>query len=408
MIENRVRGRAHYTRRLGRILAAGAVLALAGCGVPRHEPPVEAPPAKPAPPPTVRFEPVPWSAVQGWQRDAVQEAWPALVATCRVWAGKTEWQRTCAEVQSMDAQRLDAATARALLERTLDAYRVVQEEVNGPRTDSGLVTGYYEPVLRGARRRDARFRVPLYAPPDDLLTVELGELYPELKGQRVRGRVEGRKVLPYYSRAELDPAKLAGKELVWVEDPVDAFFLQVQGSGRIELPRGETIRLAYADQNGHPYRSIGRYLVDRGELTLDEVSAPKLREWLRRRPERQQEVLNANPSYVFFREEKLPDPAVGPKGGFGVPLTPGRSIAVDPRHIPLGAPVFLATTQPNASAPLERLVVAQDTGGAIRGILRADLFFGWGPQAGDAAGRMRQPGRMWLLWPKGSEPRAPE
>jgi membrane-bound lytic murein transglycosylase A len=168
------------------------------------------------------------------------------------------------------------------------------------------------------------------------------------------------------------------------------------------LPDGEIIRLQFADQNGYPYQSIGRFLVDKGYLTTDRATLPGIRQWLVENPDRLQEVLNANPSVVFFREEPLQDATQGPKGAFGVPLTAGRSIAVDPSAVPLGAPVFLDTTQPASDLPLERLVMAQDTGGAIRGIVRADFFWGFGPEAGAQAGKMRQTGRMWLLWPKGA------
>jgi membrane-bound lytic murein transglycosylase A len=246
----------------------------------------------------------------------------------------------------------------------------------------------------------------LHGVPGDMLTIDLAGLYPELKGMRLRGRIAGNKVVPYFSRAELMQAdRLAGRELLWVDDPVDAFFLQVQGSGRVQLAEaGETVRLAYADQNGHPYRSIGRYLVDKGEMTLDQASAQNIKAWIAANPGRRQEVLNANPGYVFFKEEKVGDPSKGPKGALGVPLTAQRSIAVDPQFVPLGVPVFLATTQPASELPLRRLMLAQDTGGAIRNPVRADYFWGFGPEAGERAGRMKQRGAMWVLLPK-SPPR---
>jgi membrane-bound lytic murein transglycosylase A len=189
---------------------------------------------------------------------------------------------------------------------------------------------------------------------------------------------------------------------VWVDDALDAFLLQVQGSGRVQLTNGDVIRLQYADQNGYPYQSIGRYLLDKGELTVAQATIPGIRQWLAANPARLSEVLDSNPSYVFFSEEKIEDLTEGPKGAQGVPLTPGRSIAVDPASIPLGAPVFLDTTWPATDRPLQRLAVAQDTGGAIRGAVRADFFWGFGYEAGDQAGRMRQPLRMWMLWPKGA------
>lgn len=325
----------------------------------------------------------------------------AFLQSCKARGTRPEWQPVCAAAQTRTAA--DSRSARQFFEQHFIPYRLVQSQGAAQQSDAGLVTGYYEPLLKGARKSSAQFGVPLYAPPPDMLTIELGDLYPELKGKRVRGRVQGRKVVPYFDRAGLNGnASLKGREIVWVEDAVAAFFLEVQGSGRIQLTDGKTIRLAYADQNGHPYRSIGRYLVDKGEMTLDQASAQSIRRWIELHPQRLREVLNANPSVVFFREERIDDPAQGPAGALGVALTPGRSIAVDPQFVPLGAPVFLATTQPNSTQPLQKLVMAQDTGGAIKGVVRADLFWGFGDAAGESAGRMKQQGRMWLLWPRGA------
>ena len=292
----------------------------------------------------------------------------------------------------------DDNATRKFFENYFVPYRVA----NPDGSLSGTVTGYYEPLLQGARKRGGKYQTPLHGVPDDILTIELASVFPELKGQRVRGRLVGNKVVAYPSRAELNKSNaLAGKEILWVDDAIDAFFLQVQGSGRVQLDDGrEIVRLAYADQNGQPYKSIGRYLIDKGELTLDQASAQGIKAWVRANPKRQQELLNANPSYVFFREEKVTDPNVGPKGALGVPLTPQRSIAVDPQYIPLGAPVFLSTTQPNSNVPLQRLVLAQDTGSAIKNAVRADYFWGFGAQAGEQAGRMKQRGAMWVLLPK--------
>jgi membrane-bound lytic murein transglycosylase A len=230
--------------------------------------------------------------------------------------------------------------------------------------------------------------------------IDLAAVAPETKNLRLRGRLDGRRVVPYFSRAEIEngAAPVAGKEIVFVDDPIEAFFLQIQGSGRVRLDSGEEVRIGYADQNGHPYQSIGRYLVDKGELKIGEASMQGIQAWARANPARLPELLNQNPSFVFFRE--LPPADTGPIGALGVPLTAERSIAVDPRFVPLGAPVYLATTRPNSDLPLERLVLAQDTGGAIRGAVRADFFWGTGPEAGSLAGRMRQQGRMWVLLPK--------
>ena len=199
----------------------------------------------------------------------------------------------------------------------------------------------------GSREQSEQFTTPLYRRPDDLLSSISPRVIPELKGKRVRGRLEGNKVVPYYSRAaDARGAGLAGHEIVWIDSALDAFLLEVQGSGRVQLTTGETIRLQYADQNGHPYRSIGRYLVDQGAMPLEQVNMPAIRAWLAANPQRLREVLDSNPSVVFFREAPLEDPSVGPKGALGVPLTAGRSIAVDPAFLPLGAPVFLATIVP--------------------------------------------------------------
>ena len=283
-------------------------------------------------------------------------------------------------------------------------YALVSTETG----DSGIITGYYEPILRGSRVRDATNRFPVFGVPDDLVVVDLGPVAPEARNLRLRGRLEGRRLVPYYSRAEimarteaLGDARanaLPAPVLGWAADPVELFFMQVQGSGQLELENGERVRLAYADQNGHPYRSIGRYLVERGELTLDQASMQAIKAWGAANPQKLQDALAANPSYVFFRESADPR---GPSGALGVPLVPEYSIAVDRRFIPLGAPLVLATTYPLSDAPLVRVVAAHDTGGAIRGVVRADFFWGTGAEAGIAAGRMRQNARMWLLWPRG-------
>jgi membrane-bound lytic murein transglycosylase A len=349
---------------------------------------------------------VSWSDVEGWSADQVQEAWGAFLQSCSARAVRLQWGAICTQAQLQSVLTADAA--RAFFEASFTPY-ALQDVLSDGSNSPGLITGYYEPFLQGSRKRTKTFNVPLYGPPDDMLTIDLGDLYPELKGRRLRGRVEGRKVVPYFERAEIaaKPAKLRGHELLWVDDAVDAFFLEVQGSGRVQLRDGKTVRITYADQNGQPYRAIGRYLVDRGEMPLETVSLQSIREWIKNNPQRMQEVLNANPSVVFFREERIADPKEGPKGTLGVPLTAERSIAVDPQYLPLGAPVFIATKYPGSEVPLTRLMVAQDTGGAIRGLVRADLFWGFGASAGEFAGRMKQPARMWLLWPSTAPPPQP-
>ena len=342
---------------------------------------------------------VSFSDLPGWKSDNLKDVLPAFRKSCRAIGKKKDWQDVCAKAYDIDEN--DTFAIRSFFETHFIPYRIANE--NGSET--GLATGYFEPLLKGSRVRKGKFRTALYRQPDDLLVIDLASAYPQLKGLRLRGKLDGNRVVPYETRAEIEKSgKLAGHEIVWVDDVLDAFFLEIQGSGRVYIPEsGETIRLAYATQNGRPYRSIGRYLLDRGELKPGQASSQQIRQWIRRNPERLREVLDSNPSYVFFREERIDDPSEGPKGALGVPLTPERSIAIDPRHIPLGAPVFVDTTRPYSSVPLQKLMLAQDTGGAIRGAVRADYFWGFGPQAGEMAGKMKQKLKVWLLLPKQPE-----
>jgi membrane-bound lytic murein transglycosylase A len=361
-------------------------------------------PPKPEPAPKVNvFEPADFSQLPGWQREDFAATAAGLRAACARFKAQPAWQNACA---SLPAGEADPAVIRSFIERNFAPWRIStpEGEVNG------LITGYYEPLLRGSRTRQGPFQVPLYAPPDDLLTIDLSAVNPDLRNVRLRGRLVGRRVVPYYSRAEIDhgTAPLAGKEIAWVDDAVEAFFLQIQGSGRIQLPDGQMMRVGYSDQNGHPYVSVGRALIDRGELQAGEATMQGIQAWARSHPQKLPEVLAQNPSYVFFRELPAANPNVGPTGAMGVPLTPQRSAAVDARFIPLGAPLYLATTWPSREDPLERLMFAQDTGGAIRGAVRADFFWGFGAEAGAEAGRMRQQGRLWLLWPRDSAPAEPK
>ncbi len=392
---------------LGRALAYAAAFAtlaiVAGC--------VTKPPPTPIQPPAAEakpvFTPVAWSALPGWSDDPVDAAWPAFEAGCGALVANPRTRATWHGVCTAGAEILlaDITTKRQFLETHFSPHRVTASD--GATT--GLVTGYYEPLLEGSRTRSERHAVPLYATPDDLLTVDLATLYPELKDKRVRGRVEGRRVVPYWTRAEIESGKapMDGKALVYVTDPIDAFFLQIQGSGRVRLPDGSVMRVGYGDQNGHPYLSIGRVLIERGELTPDSASMQGIKAWGERNPAKLPALLDANASYVFFREVPPPAPGSlaaridGPFGSLGVPLLAQRTIAVDPRAIPLGAPVYVATTYPLSTRPLQRLTFAQDTGGAIRGPIRADFFWGFGEDAAREAGRMRQQGSLWLLWPRG-------
>ena len=346
------------------------------------------------------LQPADWPQLSGWADNDALAAWPAFLASCGPLKKQAAWQAVCAAaVQFTPA---DDAGARAFFEQRLLPYRLTTQEGD----DTGLITGYYEPLLFGSRTPSARYRFPLYGVPDDLLTIDLASLYPELKKYRLRGRLAGKRVVPYYTRAEIEAgrAPLQGKVLLWVDDAVDLFFLQIQGSGRVQLEDGEMIRVGYADQNGQPYASIGKTLVAQGELPLEQASMQGIKQWGMRHPEKLPALLDSNASYVFFRElpPSASTPNGGPPGALGVPLTGGRSLAVDPHAVPLGSPVYLATTWPNSTQPLNRLMLAQDTGGAIKGVIRADFFWGFGADAEKQAGSMRQPGRMWVLLPKGA------
>lgn len=345
-----------------------------------------------APPPGIGRE-VSWSELPGWERDQHAVAWPALRKNCeKLITRDAAWEGVCNAASALESP--DDAAAQRFFEANFNAY-----VVNPVYGRDGLITGYYEPLLNGSRTRSDRYRWPLYRRPDDLLIVDLVSLYPELKGRPVRGRLAGDRVVPYYSRADIGNGKnpLAGHELFWVDDPVEAFLLHVQGSGRVLLPDGSEVAVGYADQNGHPYRSLGGALIQMGALTREEVTLTRIRDWLAAHPEETTSLLNSNPSYIFFTQrDALLD---GPLGSLSVALTPERSVAVDPSYIPLGLPVWLDTTLPDG-APLQRLVFAQDTGGAIKGPVRADLFIGRGTEAGRLAGEMKQRGRLYVLRPK--------
>ncbi|MFZ2854927.1 MAG: murein transglycosylase A [Rhodocyclaceae bacterium] len=378
--------------------APGAVCSPCPACAPCAAPVTPPPPAKP-------MQAARWSDLPGWGDDEVSAAWPAFLHSCRVLLGKPQgplWRPACDEAKTLDGR--DTAALRAFFESRFEPWLLT----NPDGTTSGTITGYYEPLLRGSRTRGKPYLQPVLAVPGDLLTIELGDVLPDLKNMRLRGRLQGNKVVPYFSRAEIVGREkdYADRVLLWVDDAVELFFLQIQGSGRVRLPDGALVRVGYADQNGHPYQSVGRVLVERGELKLEQASMQGIQAWARANPARLNELLDANPSYVFFRE--LPakgSEGDGPPGALGVPLVAERSIAVDPRHVPLGAPVFLSTTQPNSATPLRRLMLAQDTGGAIRGVVRADFFWGFGAEAGAQAGRMKQMGQMWVLLPPGVAPR---
>ena len=376
-------------RLLRLVLCALIVGTLAACAsrppAPPEPVPAEAPASAPAPAstapvarnhPASRWVAVDWSALPGWGQDTLHEAWNAWLRSCERPA--PAFAPLCAEVRRLSIGSQDEQ--RQWMEARLQPYRV---EAPDGRTD-GLLTGYYEPLLDAARQSGNGYDVPLYAPPAGLTP-----------GQ------------PWYTRQQIEQlpearAQLAGRALAWVRDPVAAMALHIQGSGRLQLREADgstrLVRLAFAATNGQPYQSIGKWLLDRA--LVRDATWPGISAWAQAHPERLQELLWANPRYVFFREEALSalDAGFGPRGAQGVALTPGRSIAVDRQSIPYGTPVWLASS--GAQVELARLVLAQDTGSAIVGAVRADYFTGWGEQAGEIAGRLKQGLRLWTLWPK--------
>jgi membrane-bound lytic murein transglycosylase A len=349
-----------------------------------------------APPPGIGRE-VAFTRLPGWQQDRHAEAWPALLRSCdKLAVREALWQEPCRAARALEAP--DDAAARRFFENYFRAH-----VMHGDGGRDGLITGYYEPLLMGSLTRSERFRIPLYRRPDNLLIVDLASLYPELKGRPVRGRLEGNRVVPFHNRAEIarDPGPLAGHELLWVDDAVQAFILQVQGSGRVQLPDGSQVAIGYADQNGHPYRSLGAQLIARGELQREDVTLPRILDWIVAHPDETEQLLNSNPSFVFFKLREAG--SEGPVGSLGVALTPERSVAVDSSTLRLGLPVWLDTALPDGRV-YRRLVFAQDTGGAIKGAVRADVFFGQGETAARLAGEMKQPGRMYVLLPRPPQP----
>ncbi len=365
--------------------------------------------ARPPEPERLDLAEVRFDALPGWRGDRHGAALAAFRRSCARFdlrpddepvgpdglAGRiADWRAPCAAAGGEH----DDDAARAFFETWFVPLRA-----RGAGGAEGLFTGYYEPLLSGARRRGGRYTVPIYGRPDDLVSVDLGLFREDQRGRRIAGRVEDGALRPYPSRDEIERGALAARApvIAWVDDAADAFFLHVQGSGRIALDGGGVVRVGYAASNGHAYVSIGRALVERGALSLDEVSLPAIRAWLAAHPGEAREVMALNPSFVFFRELS----GDGPVGAQGVALTPGRSLAVDRRFVPLGVPVWLDITAPSAdpAAPdraLRRLVIAQDTGGAITGPVRGDVYWGFGAEAAAVAGRMKHPGRYYLLLPR--------
>jgi membrane-bound lytic murein transglycosylase A len=307
-----------------------------------------------------------------------------------------DWRAPCAAAAGVP---VDDDVARGFFESEFVPYRV-----SSGGSQEGLFTGYYEPELRGSRTRHDAYQTPLYGPPSDLISIDLGSFRASLEGEMIRGRIVGNRLVPYRTRAEIVRGEIPDEPLVFIDDPTDAFFLQIQGSGRISMDDGSVVRAAYASQNGHSYTAIGAVLLQRGELTRETVSMQSIRAWLDAHPAEAEELFDQNESYVFFSLQPLDDPSLGASGSQGAPLTAEASIAVDASLHPLGTPVWLETSYPNSAvsyAPFHRLLIAQDTGGAIDGAVRGDIYWGVGARAGEIAGRMRGNGTMTVLVPRG-------
>ncbi len=345
-------------------------------------------------------EAISWDELPGWNSDRHAEAWPALLQQCTVLAKKKpQWQTLCLDAGSLGS--IDDDMARRFFETRFAPHRVNPSKKEDGSPGSGLVTGYYEPLLHGSLSRSERYRYPLYAVPDDLLRIDLAGLYPDLSKMKLRGRVDGKKIVAYHDRAAIDAknSPLWGKELLWIDDPVAVFFLHIQGSGRIQLDDGSMMAVGYADQNGQPYTSIGKILIERGEIARADISLFTIQQWLTDNPQQAQALLEKNRSYIFFQLRE--NPGENPRGSLNIPLTPSRSIAVDPGNIPLGSPVWLHTSYPGEpDGSLQRLAFAQDTGGAIKGYARADMFWGNGERAEKLAGEMKQEAEMYVLLPR--------
>ncbi|MBK0056611.1 MltA domain-containing protein [Stenotrophomonas sp. S39] len=371
------------------LLTLLAVALLAGCATTGTRPDAKAT-AKPA---AATYAKVDWKALPAVSDTDLLAGFSAWRSSCTRLKNDAVWAGPCATAATVSDQ--DPAAIRQFLQRDLEVYAL---RAGGHQAD-GLITGYYEPIYPGSLTRTASATVPVYGTPDDLVVVQLDSLYPELKGKRLRGRLDGKVLKPYDDAGTIASKGSKAPVLAWLTDPMDLQLLQIQGSGRVRLADGTQVRLAYAEQNGHPYRAIGRWLVDQGELKKEDVTMDAIRAWAKAHPARVPELLRSNPSYVFF--VRSADSPEGPRGSLNVPLTAGYSVAVDRSVVPLGSLLWLSTTRPDGS-PVVRPVAAQDTGGAIAGEVRADLYWGSGDAAGKLAGDMKQKGNLWMLWPKGT------
>jgi len=349
-----------------------------------------------------------FKGLNGWNDDNQQKSIVAFKKSCsRIlkknpdaefgtggFAGKAGlWQDICKKLITSNFET--NKSAREFFENNFTPY-----EIWGKDGRNGLFTGYYEATLHGSYKKSPRYNIPIYNRPNNLIKASLGDFYDDLKGKNITGRVEGKKFIPYYNRSEIEAGAIKNKkaEIVWVDNAVDSFFLHIQGSGRIILDNGDILRVGYAAQNGHNYTAIGRELIKRKAITKENISMQSIRKWLEENPNKAAEIMNINESYVFFNKLNLK--TEGPLGAQGVSLTPRRTIAIDRKKIPYGIPLWLNAEEPEGVGRIKRLMIAQDTGGAIKGSVRGDFFWGYGEQAAHKAGIMKSHGESWLLLPK--------
>ncbi|EME70437.1 membrane-bound lytic murein transglycosylase [Paramagnetospirillum caucaseum] len=381
--------------------------ALAACATP------EPAPAPPAGPGRMVLQPLGYDQLAGWSADESARVLPALLKSCNrvtklptdrsigfegVGGTAADWYPPCAAAARVAEG--DHKAVRVLFETWFTPW-----QVTGDGKTDGLFTGYFEPEIRGSRQRQGAYAQPIHGKPGDLVTADLGRFRSDWAGEQLVGRVENGRLVPYPTRAEIERGALDGKAPVvaWTDDAVDLAIMQIQGSGRVRLDDGTVIRLGVAGSNGHKFIGIGKVMKDEGKLGAD-TSMPAIRAWLKANPQEGRALLGRNPRYIFYGLNSGTD---GPLGTEGVALTPERSLAVDPRFVPLGAPVWLDSVDP-AGKPLRRLMMAQDTGAAIKGPVRGDVFWGAGEAAFQIAGKMKSPGRLVVFLPKARSPRLAE
>jgi len=388
-------------------------------------------PAEPAPTPTAQqteneepkeatviYSPIDVNELTGWLQDSVQQALPALRRSCAVMVTKTDayigagpiarrpaaWIGACEAIQKSGG---GDAELRNILAQNFTAYSVALSRTDGQAPDdAGMFTGYYESELHGSMSRGGNYQFPIYAQPRNLVTLSLKDFIPEppanLPGTFV-GRIDGSQMKPYYTREEIDSLNVIADQadvLAWADDPVAVNILHIQGSGRLLMPDGQTLRLGYAGSNGRVFRPLSAILRQANVLPQGTpMSMVTIRDWLRENGDQAMDLMNKNTRYIFFRKLDQLSAEDGPLGAQGVPLTTGRSLAVDPRFVPLGVPLWLDTTDPDG-APIQRLMVAQDVGSAIIGPVRGDIFWGHGEDAFLKAGRMRHQGKYFLFIPR--------